>query len=116
VIASDLQSPGWNAYAHDNAKMVALLKPDMFLALGDFVNCEGRVTPENAARWATYLDYLYNADSGYYLIEKEIDSKLFSNIVIPHVAILGNHETGDQHHIRWPACIVAKNPGYSQYT
>src|SRR5690606_36043844 len=63
VITSDLQSPLWNNFAHGNAKLVSKIKPDMFLALGDFVNCEGQITAENAKRWATYLDYLYNIDS-----------------------------------------------------
>ncbi len=118
AIASDHQSPDWNKYAHDNAKMVALLKPDMFLALGDFVNCEGLVTPENANRWALYLDNLYNTTTGYFLYDAEIDGQIFLNMIIPHVAILGNHETGDKNHIRWPTCVVtgSSNPGYPQFT
>jgi hypothetical protein len=118
VIASDHQSPEWNDYAHDNAKMVALIKPDMFLALGDFVNCEGRVIPQNANRWALYLDNLYNTNTGYFIYNAEIDGVLFPNMIIPHVAILGNHETGDKNHIRWPTCVVAgsSNLGFPQFT
>ena len=118
AITSDHQSPSWNKYAHDNAKMVALLKPDMFIALGDFVNCEGHVTPENAKRWALYLDNLYNTSTGYFIYEAEIDGQIFSNMIIPHVAILGNHETGDKNHIRWPSCVVggSSNPGYPEFT
>lgn len=118
VIASDHQSPDWNNYAHDNAKMIAHLKPDMFLALGDFVNCEGRVTPTNANRWALYLDNLYNIKTGYFLYEAEVDGQTFSNMIIPHVAVLGNHETGDKNHIRWPSCVAtgSSNPGYPQFT
>ncbi|GAP68839.1 calcineurin-like phosphoesterase [Bacteroidales bacterium 6E] len=118
VIASDHQSPKWNDFAHANAKMVALLKPDMFLALGDFVNCEGMVTATNAERWASYLDYLFNTSTGYFLYDTEIEGRIFSNIIIPHVAILGNHEVGDRNHIRWPTCVVApeKDISYPRFT
>lgn len=118
AIASDHQSPHWNKYAHDNAKMVALLKPDMFLALGDYVNCEGQVTPENSNRWAYYLDNLYSTISGYFLYEDEIDGLKFRNMIIPHVAILGNHEIGDKHHIRYPTCVTtsSSSPGYPKFT
>lgn len=118
VIASDHQSPDWNDFAHNNAKLVSLLKPDFFLALGDFVNCEGRVNSTNADRWALYLDNLYNTSSGYFLYDGKIDGKSFPNLIIPHVAILGNHEVGDKNHIRWPTCVVApgKELGYPKFT
>lgn len=118
VIASDHQSPGWNDFAHNNAKLVSLLKPDIFLALGDFVNCEGIVNSTNADRWALYLDNLYNTSSGYFLYDSEIDGKFFQKLIIPHVAILGNHEVGDKNHIRWPTCVVApgKDIGYPKFT
>lgn len=118
AIASDHQSPEWNKHASDNAKMVALLKPDMFLSLGDYVNCEGQVTPENAKRWASYLENLYSTTSGYFIYEAEIDGKHFPNMIIPHVAILGNHEIGDKHHIRYPTCVTtsSSNPGYPQFS
>ena len=118
VIASDHQSPEWNKYAHDNAKMSALLQPDFFLALGDFVSCEGQVTGENANRWALYLDNLYNTKSGYFLYDATIDGHTFLNMIIPHVSILGNHDTGDKNHIRWPTCVVTSSsePGFPKFT
>lgn len=118
AFASDHQSPHWSKNAHDNAKMVALLKPDMFLVLGDFVNCEGRVTPRNSNRWAYYLDNLYSTFSGYFLYEAEIDGQKFQNMIIPHVAVLGNHEIGDKHHIRYPTCVTTSSPrpGYPKFT
>jgi hypothetical protein len=118
VMTGDLQSPTWNTYAHDNAKMTALIHPDMFVALGDYVYCSGGVTPTNADRWALYLDYLYNTETGYFLYETTIDGSTFSNLIIPHVAILGNHETGNQQHIRWPTCVITSmsSPGYPKFT
>src|SRR5690625_2165743 len=52
VISSDHQSPGWNKYAHANAEMTALIQPDMFIVIGDFVNCAGKSTRKNADHWA----------------------------------------------------------------
>ena len=115
VMTSDHQSPDWNQFAHDNARMAALQKPDMFVVAGDFVNDEGRITPESANRWVTYLDHLYGIEGGYFIYEKEIDGKNFENLIIPHVSVLGNHETGDEHHIRWPADLYTSNVGYPEY-
>jgi hypothetical protein len=115
VMTSDHQSPGWNRFAHDNSKMAALQKPDMFVIAGDFVNDEGRITPESANRWADYLDTLYGIEEGYFFYEKEIDGNVFDNLIIPHVSVLGNHETGDEHHIRWPADLYTSNVGYPEY-
>ncbi|MCC5905244.1 MAG: metallophosphoesterase [Balneolaceae bacterium] len=115
VMTSDHQSPDWNQFAHDNARMAALHKPDMFVVAGDFVNDEGRITSESANRWVTYLDYLYGFEGGYFIYDKEIDGKLFENLIIPHVSILGNHETGDEHHIRWPADLYSSRMGYPEY-
>jgi hypothetical protein len=115
VMTSDHQSPGWNQFAHDNARMAALQKPDMFVVAGDFVNDEGRITPESANRWVTYLDHLYGIEGGYFIYEKEIDGINFENLIIPHVSVLGNHETGDEHHIRWPADLYTSNVGYPEY-
>ena len=115
VMTSDHQSPGWNQFAHDNARMAALQKPDMFVVAGDFVNDEGRITPESANRWVTYLDHLYGIEGGYFIYEKEIDGKNYENLILPHVSVLGNHETGDEHHIRWPADLYTSNVGYPEY-
>jgi hypothetical protein len=64
--------------------------------------------------WTIYIiqipDILY--------IMLKLKEKYFTNMIIPHVAILGNHETGDKHHIRWPTCVVtgSSNPGFPQFT
>lgn len=119
VLTGDHQRPIWDInYAHDNAKMTALLKPDMFVMTGDYVNCAGNITPTNADRWALFLDYLYNSDDGYFIYEITINGNKFSNIVTPIVTILGNHETGDQQHIRWPSCVATSMsvPGYPMFT
>jgi len=71
---------------------------------GDFVNGEGEVTEDNAIRCARYLDNLYSVEHGYFLYDKEIDGQLFENLIIPHLSVLGNHETGEEHHIRWSLC------------
>ncbi len=117
VMTADHQQPDWPQVAHDNAKIAALQKPDMFIAAGDFVNDEGEVTPENAERWAKYLDILYGVEDGYFLYDKEIDGHLFTDLVIPHLSVLGNHETGKAHHIRWPSCVNtgSSEPGYPLY-
>jgi 3',5'-cyclic AMP phosphodiesterase CpdA len=117
VMTADHQSPDWNRFAHDNAKLAALQKPDMFIVAGDFVNDEGNVTLENAERWARYLDHLYNIEDGYFFYEKEIGGQRFENLVIPHLSVLGNHETGQRNHIRWPACVNTgmEEPGYPQF-
>jgi len=118
VITSDHQSPGWNKYAHANAEMTALIQPDMFIVIGDFVNCAGKSTRKNADHWALYLDQLYSVDSGYFLYEMELENQIYSNLIIPHVTVLGNHETGDGNHIRWPSCVATgmSEPGYPKYT
>ena len=117
AMTADHQAPEWREAAHANAKRIAEQQPDMFIAAGDFVNCEGEITAENAERWASYLDYLYNADDGYFIYPKEIDGRIFDNLVVPHLGILGNHETGKAHHIRWPACVNTgrAEPGYPRY-
>lgn len=115
VMTADHQTPGWGQTAHDNAKMAALQEPDMFVVAGDFVNDEGQVTAESAENWATYLDILYGAGEGYFHIDVEIDGTLFENMIIPHVSVPGNHETGDEHHMRWPADLYAPEPGYPQF-
>lgn len=118
VITSDHQSPKWNEYAHANAKMTALLQPDMFIVIGDFVNCAGQSTDRNAESWAKYLDQLYGIDAGYFLYDRKLGGDLYRNLIIPHVSILGNHETGDGNHIRWPSCVATgkSEPGYPMYT
>lgn len=118
VVTSDHQSPEWNDHAHDNAKMAALMEPDMFVVIGDFVNDAGKPVKANADRWALYLDNLYKPDEGYFIYEAKIEDRIFENMIIPHVAILGNHETGDKNHIRWPSCVATgmSEPGYPQYT
>lgn len=117
VMTADHQSPNWSQVAHDNARMVAQQKPDIFIVAGDYVNDEGIVSPENADRWARYLDILYSSDDGYFIYENEIDGRVFDNLIIPHVGILGNHETGQRNHIRWPACVNTgmSDPGYPQF-
>jgi|GEM_PF-1390714 len=117
LMTADHQTPGWSQVAHDNAKMVALLKPDMFIAAGDFVNDEGITSSENAGRWAMYLDVLYGIDNGYFIYGDQIDGEYFENLIIPHLSVLGNHETGNRHHIRWPACVNTgmAEPGYPQF-
>lgn len=115
ILTSDHQTPGWNDAAHNNAKMAALQQPDMFIVAGDFVNDEGHINPENAKRWADYLDNLYAANTGYFLIDVETDGKTFHNTVIPHVSVVGNHETGEEHHIRWPADLYAPQPSYPEF-
>ncbi len=92
VTAGDHQKYPWTPTAHANAKLIALQQPDMFLSSGDLVSCGGRMNSENAERWATYLDILYNADSGYFIYDMEIDGCVYRNFIIPHVSILGNHE------------------------
>ena len=118
VITGDHQRPNWSTTAHNNAKLAAALKPDMFIMKGDFVNCEGNVTPDNARRWARYLNILYHTESGYFLYDAEIDGTVFANMVIPHIGILGNHETGDRNHIRWPSCVATgmTEPGFPAFT
>ncbi len=117
AFTGDHQSPGWNEWAHANAELAAAQQPDMFVMVGDYLNCEGRITEENAGRWADYLDYLYGADEGYFLYGLELDGTVFENVVIPHVSVLGNHETGHRHHLRWPACVNtgSSKPGYPEY-
>lgn len=117
VMTADHQSPNWSQVAHDNAKMAALQKPDMFVVAGDYVNDEGIVSAENAERWARYLDHLYHIEEGYFIYDKEIDGHHFENLIIPHVGILGNHETGRRNHIRWPACVNTgmPEPGYPEF-
>jgi hypothetical protein len=114
IMTADHQSPAWNQEAKDNAKMVALLKPDMFIAAGDFVGDEGIGSRENADRWALYLDLMYGIEGGYFIYEDEIDGRHFNNLIIPHLSVLGNHETGHGNHIRWPACVNTgmNEPGY----
>ncbi len=108
VIASDHQSPEWNSYSHKNSQMIGLLKPDFFLALGDYVNCSGQLNSNNAARWALYLDNLYNITDGYFIYDTIVEDRLYENVIIPHISILGNHEIGDKSHIRWPADIITQ--------
>lgn len=108
VIASDHQSPNWNTYSHKNAQLAAVLKPDFFLGLGDYVNCAGQLNSKNAENWARFLDYLYSTSGGYFIYDDIIADIEFKNIVIPYIALLGNHEIGDRNHIRWPADIIPK--------
>lgn len=117
VMTADHQSPSWSQTAHDNAKMAALQMPDMFVIAGDFVNDEGIVSQENADGWALYLDNLYGIEEGYFIYDREIDGHQFENLIIPHVGILGNHETGQRNHIRWPACVNTgmPEPGYPMF-
>lgn len=116
VMTADHQSPGWPQTAHDNAKMTVLHQPDMFVVAGDYINDEGEATEENANRWALYLDTLYGVEDGYFLYDKEIDGQIFENLVIPHVTVLGNHETGKQNHMRWPVDLLSgSGPGYQEY-
>ena len=117
IMTADHQSPNWSNIAHQNARMAGLQKPDMFIVAGDFINDEGEVTSENADRWALYLDNLYSVEDGYFLYDKEIDDHLYENLIIPHLSVLGNHETGERHHLRWPSCVVTSRsePGYPQY-
>src|SRR5690625_4319349 len=116
AVTSDHQSPQWNKYAHNNAKMVSLIKPDMFVMVGDYVSDEGIISEENASRWAKYLDELYGFNGGYFLYSDSIGGELFTNIIIPHVAIVGNHDNGDEHHIRWPADLYAPKIIYPKFT
>ena len=113
ALTADHQTPNWSEVAHDNAKIAALNKPDMFVVVGDYVNDEGRITEENAVRWAKYLDVLYGVENGHFLNDVVIDGKVYENFIIPHVTILGNHETGQRNHIRWPADFYS--PGGSNY-
>ena len=117
IMTADHQSPGWSDIAHANARMAGLQKPDMFIVAGDFVNDEGEVSQESADRWARYLDYMYGIEDGYFIYDKEIDGVDFENLIIPHLSVLGNHETGERHHIRWPACVAtgSSEPGYPQF-
>lgn len=118
VMTGDHQQPSWSSTTHQLARLTARLQPDMFVVKGDYVNCEGRVTAGNAERWARYLDTLYGVEDGYFLYDAEIGGQRFENLIIPHVGILGNHETGDQHHIRWPSCVNTgrSTPGYPRFT
>ena len=117
IMTADHQSPDWSDIAHANARMAGLQKPDMFIVAGDFVNDEGEVNEESARRWVEYLDNLYGIEDGYFLYDKEIDGVIYENLIIPHLGVLGNHETGERHHIRWPSCVAtgSSEPGYPQY-
>lgn len=115
VMTADHQQPSWTRTAHNNAKMAALQKPDMFVVAGDFVNDEGRITKQAADRWADYLHYLYGVGTGYFYYDLVIDEQVYENIIIPHVSVLGNHETGEEHHIRWPADLYAPQPDYPKF-
>jgi len=116
IMTADHQTASWNQIAHDNAKMAAIQKPDMFIVVGDFVNDEGEVTSENAQRWARYLDYLYDVEDGYFFYDKEVDGQIYENLVIPHVSVLGNHETGKRNHIRWPSDLYSPSgPQYPEF-
>ena len=117
ALTADHQSPGWSDMAHANARNVASQQPDMFVVAGDFVNCEGEITETNAERWALYLDTLYGAENGYFIYDGAIGGQVFENLIIPHVGILGNHETGQRNHIRWPADPVTgmSEPGYPEF-
>lgn len=117
VMTADHQSPAWSDVAHKNAELAAIQKPDMFVVAGDFVNDEGSVTPDNADRWALYLDNLYSTEGGYFIYDLEVDGNIYPNMIIPHVGILGNHETGERNHLRWPACVNtgSSEPGYPKY-
>jgi len=116
VMTADHQAPDWRWPAHENARMAALQKPDIFLVAGDFVNDEGEVTERNAERWVTYLDNLYGVGSGHFHYEDEIDGRVVKNLIIPHVSVLGNHETGKRNHLRWPADLLSgSGPSYPEY-
>ena len=117
VMTADHQTPSWDDVTHANARMAAHQKPDMFIVAGDFVNDEGEVTSENAEQWALYMDNLYGVEDGYFLYDKEIDGRAFENLIIPHLSVLGNHETGESHHLRWPTCVNtgSSEPGYPKY-
>ena len=60
--------------------MAALQKLDMFVVAGDFINDEGRITPETANRWVTYLDNLYGIEEGYFIYEKKLIVRLLKNL------------------------------------
>lgn len=97
AVLSDLQTSNWTYPAIDNAELVAKLKPDMFVAVGDFLNSEGDPHDLNdSENWAKYLDILYGAENGYFHHEIEVEGNIYENIIIPHVAILGNHDVGGQ--------------------
>ncbi len=113
ALTADHQTPNWSKIAHNNAKIVALNKPDMFVVVGDYVNDEGMITEDNAIRWAKYLDVLYGVESGHFLYDIVIEGNVYENLIIPHVTVLGNHETGQRNHMRWPADFYS--PGGSNY-
>lgn len=116
IMTGDHQQPTWTETAHTNARLAAIQKPDLFVVGGDYVNCEGQINSTNATRWATYLHTLYGVGSGYFHYSDTIDGQTFSNLIIPHVAVLGNHETGAQHHLRWPACVMTSGtPSYPKF-
>ena len=115
VFTSDHQNPGWGENAHNNARMAALQQPDMFVIAGDFVNDEGVVSEQSAGRWEDYLNTLYGVNDGYFLYDLSINEQQFSKTVIPHVSVVGNHETGEEHHIRWPADLYTSQPSYPQF-
>jgi hypothetical protein len=116
ALTADHQSPNWSEIAHDNAKIVSINKPDMFVVVGDYINDEGMITEENANRWATYLDMLYGINKGYFLYDKVIEESIYENLIIPHVTVLGNHETGQRNHMRWPADFYSpEGPDYPMF-
>jgi hypothetical protein len=118
IFTGDHQSPDWTQHAHDNARMAAAQKPDLFVVAGDFVNDEGNPSAGNAERWALYLDTLFGVENGYFFYDKEIDGRLYTNLTIPHLAVVGNHEIGEEHHLRWPSGVmtVRSEPGYPRFT
>lgn len=118
IFTGDHQRPSWTTIAHDNARMAAAQKPDMFVVAGDFVNDEGVPSGGNAGRWVTYLDYLFCVEDGYFFYDKEIEGETYRNLMIPHLAVVGNHEIGEEHHLRWPSGVMTGSsaPGYPKFT
>lgn len=96
VFTADHQEPAWPYPAHENARMAALQKPDMFVVGGDFVETGGEIGEEEAAAWALYLDNLYGVGKGHFFYDVQIGETHYENMIIPHVAVVGNKEIGGQ--------------------
>ncbi len=115
--ASDLQRADFTGVSRELTRGIANEQPDFFIGGGDFVSDNGLPGEQAAKRWASYLDGLYGFPEGYFLIDKEIKDRTIPRVLVPHVNVLGNHETGRKNHLRWPTCVAtnSREPGYPTY-
>ena len=115
--AADLQRDGFDGVAGRLTDRLAATAPDLFVGGGDYVSANGQPSAGAATRWAGYLDGLYGLADGRFLVDKRIDGTRYPRVIVPHVTVIGNHETGRENHLRWPSCVATNKaePGYPTY-